>query len=76
MTTAQEILEAANALPEDGRLLLAHSLFDSIHEMEEDVEQAWVEEIRRRCGEIDRGEVELIPAEEVFEEARGILASR
>lgn len=76
MTTTQEILNAAKALPEEERLLLAHSLFDSIHEMEEDVEQAWIEEIRRRCGEIDRGEVELIPAEEVFEEARRILASQ
>jgi putative addiction module component (TIGR02574 family) len=76
MTTAQEILEAASALPEEERLLLAHSLFDSIHEMDADVEQAWIQEIRRRCGEIDRGEVELIPAEDVFEEARRILASR
>jgi|JI10StandDraft_1071094.scaffolds.fasta_scaffold2302155_1 putative addiction module component (TIGR02574 family) len=76
MTTAQEILVAANALPEEERLLVAHSLFDSIHEMDEDVEQARVQEVRRRCGEIDRDEVELIPAEEVFEEARRILASR
>lgn len=75
MTTAQEILEAANALPEEERLLLAHRLFDSIHDMDEDVEQAWVQEVRRRCGEIDRGEVELIPAEDVFEEALNILAS-
>lgn len=76
MTTAQEILEAANTLPEEERLLLAHRLFDSIHEMDENIKQAWVQEIRRRCCEIDRGEVELIPAEEVFEEARRILASR
>lgn len=76
MTTAQEILKAANALPDEERLFLAHSLFDSIHEMDADVEQAWVQEVRRRCGEIDRGEVELIPAEDVFEEARKILASR
>lgn len=76
MTTSQEILEAANALPEEERLILAHSLFDSIHEMDEDVAQAWVQEIRRRCGEIDRGEVELLPAEDVFEEAWRLLASQ
>lgn len=76
MTTAEEILVAANALPEDERLLLAHSLFDSIHEMEDDVGRAWLEEIRQRCSEIDRGEVELIPAEDVFAEAQRILASK
>ena len=76
MTTAEEILEAAKALSEDERLLLAHSLFDSINEMDEEVEQAWVQEVRRRCGEIDRGEVELIPAEDVFAEAQRILASK
>ena len=76
MTTSQEILKAANALPDEERLILAHSLFDSIHEMDVGVEQAWVQEVRRRCGEIDRGEVELIPAEDVFEEARRLLASQ
>lgn len=31
-----------------------------------DVEAAWLEEVRRRGEEIDAGEVELLPADEVF----------
>jgi hypothetical protein len=31
-----------------------------------DVEAAWLEEVRRRGQEIDAGQVELTPADEVF----------
>lgn len=31
-----------------------------------EIEQAWMDEIERRVETIDRGEAELIPAEEVF----------
>ena len=31
-----------------------------------DVETAWLEEVRRRGQEIDSGQVELVPADQVF----------
>jgi putative addiction module component (TIGR02574 family) len=31
-----------------------------------DVEAAWLEEVRRRGQEIDSGQVELVPADQVF----------
>jgi putative addiction module component (TIGR02574 family) len=31
-----------------------------------DVEAAWLEEVRRRGQEIDAGQVELVPADQVF----------
>ena len=41
--------------------------------MDEDVEKAWLEEAERRYKELKEGEVELIPAEEVFTRARAQL---
>ena len=41
--------------------------------MDEDVEKAWLEEAERRYKELKEGEVELIPAEEVFTRARARL---
>ena len=32
-----------------------------------DVEAAWLEEVRRRGQEIDAGQVELVPADQVFQ---------
>jgi len=39
-----------------------------------EIEQAWMEEIERREQAYTNGEVELIPAEEVFRERRKIVA--
>ena len=36
----------------------------------EDVEAAWGDEIKRRLDSIDRGEVTMIPADEVMRELR------
>jgi putative addiction module component (TIGR02574 family) len=48
---------------------LAERLIASLDENAE-VEEAWAAEIKRRLDSIDRGEVELIPAEDVIAEAR------
>lgn len=37
-------------------------------ELEDQYDRLWLEEINRRCQEIDDGTAELIPAEEVFAE--------
>jgi hypothetical protein len=38
--------------------------------MDEDVEKAWLEEAAQRYKELKEGEVDLIPAEDVFSRAR------
>jgi hypothetical protein len=39
-----------------------------------DVESAWLEEVRRRGMEIDTGQVEVIPADEVFRKLKAAAA--
>jgi putative addiction module component (TIGR02574 family) len=65
-----EILRAALALPEEVRAAMADSLLDSLDaEVDEDAEQAWRQEIRRRVAELDSGAVKAIP----WSEARAQL---
>ena len=66
-----ELIHDALELPEDERALLAIAVQDSLHApTDKNVEQVWAAEIERRIGEIDRGEVELIPGDQVIMEAR------
>jgi putative addiction module component (TIGR02574 family) len=70
---AAEVLKDALALPVEARAALIGSLVDSLDtEVDEDAEEAWREEIRRRLQEIDRGTVKLIP----WAEARRRLLNR
>jgi putative addiction module component (TIGR02574 family) len=68
-SVAQRLEAAALALPRSERARLAERLIASLDENAE-VEDAWAAEIKRRLDAIDRGEVELVPAEEVIAEAR------
>jgi putative addiction module component (TIGR02574 family) len=69
-----ELLKKALALPPEARAALADSLLESLDEepVDEGVEAAWSEEIKRRLEEIDSGKVQMIP----FEEVRRRLAAR
>lgn len=63
----QEVLE----LPAEVRINLVDKILLSLNlPMRPDIEKIWSEEAERRVGEIDRGEVELIPGEEVFAKIR------
>lgn len=67
----EEIRQLAHTLPEDQRIKLANSLYESVSPDEEqaseaEIAAAWDDEIKRRLDEIDSGEVELIPMEEVL----------
>lgn len=64
-------IEARN-LPRDERARLAEALLDSLDE-ETEIERAWREEIRRRVQQVRDGDVEMIPAEEVFAELDRII---
>jgi putative addiction module component (TIGR02574 family) len=69
--TAEEVLEAALALPEEERAKVVARLQESIGETDQECEDAdWDEEIARRLKAIDDGSAELIPAEDVHRELR------
>lgn len=71
---ASAILKKALALPPEARAAIADSLLESLDASrpDEDVEQAWAEEIKQRVEEVDSGRVQLIP----YEEARRRLMAR
>ena len=69
----EQIEAEALELDQKDRARLAHRLLLSLEPVLEDeaeVEKAWIEEAVRRRAELESGEVEAIPAEEVFRELR------
>ena len=63
----EEVLE----LPAEVRINLVDKILVSLNlPMRPDIDKIWSEEAERRVAEIDRGEVELIPGEEVFAKIR------
>ena len=66
--------EAALDLPPDERASLARKLLLSLDEPpEEELAETWLSEAKRRAGELDRGEMKPIAAEEVRRKARALL---
>jgi putative addiction module component (TIGR02574 family) len=71
----EELTEKALALPNDARAELADRLAESLEPGEDKrIQAAWIKEAIRRRDEIRNGDVESIPAEEVFERVRQALA--
>jgi putative addiction module component (TIGR02574 family) len=67
--TYEEVQQIAHELPEDQRVQLANSLWESVGAETDDaaaIEAAWDGEIKRRLDEIDSGSVELAPLEDVL----------
>ena len=61
-------------LPPEARTKLAQKLLLSLDTLSEDeLGQAWLHEADRRARELDRGEAQPIPAEEVRQKARALL---
>ena len=63
-------LEIRTLSREDKERLLRSLVAELDGTSDSDVDQAWLEEIRRRSREIDKGHVNLISADQVFAEAR------
>lgn len=59
------------SLPCEDRIYLADRLLESLNApTRADIEQAWAEEAERRIEEIELGNVDTIPGEQVFREIR------
>jgi putative addiction module component (TIGR02574 family) len=71
MTSSLEKIEQqATALNAEDRAQLAEVLLESLHAEVADIEHAWKIEIEARVAAYERGEVQLVDAEDVFAEAR------
>ncbi len=68
-----ELSAQAQALPPEDRARLAEELLASLDPREQEVEAAWDEELRRRIDEVERGAVQLVPAEQAFTQVRRAL---
>jgi len=67
--TIDKTLSEALQFPRESRAFLAEKLLESLDFGEEfDVSDEWRAQVRRRCREIDLGTVELLAADEVFDE--------
>ena len=65
----KEIEQELLHLPQAERARLAHRLIVSLDEdlpPDEGIEAAWLDEIKRRDAEIERGDVQTIPAKEAM----------
>ena len=64
-----EIRQMAHALPEEQRIELANSLYESVDPSEAneaEFDAAWGDEIKRRLDEVDSGAVQMVPLEDVL----------
>ncbi len=66
----EELSRRAKELPVDERVQLAEEILATVHGVDDEVDIAWDDEIKRRIAEIEDGTAELIPAEEVFARLR------
>jgi putative addiction module component (TIGR02574 family) len=63
---AHELLQKALALPDEERAELAGNLIASLDAtVEQDVDAAWQQEVVRRSRDVQSGEVDTVPWEEV-----------
>jgi putative addiction module component (TIGR02574 family) len=71
---SKAITDIALSLPVEERARLVRQLLESLDTLpSSEVEQLWREEAARRADQIDRGEVKLVPADEVLAKARALL---
>jgi putative addiction module component (TIGR02574 family) len=70
----KQIENQALDLPEEERAQLAQRLILSLESSnDEGLEKEWLLEAKRRAVEIDKGEVQPVPAEEVRKKAQALL---
>ncbi|MFH5883011.1 addiction module protein [Halalkalibaculum sp. DA3122] len=74
ITDFNKIENSALKLDENHRAELAKRLIASLdQQVDQDIEQAWIQEVNRRKKELNSGEVDPISAEEVLSNARKLL---
>jgi putative addiction module component (TIGR02574 family) len=68
---ANKVVEEALSLPSDERASLVEKLISSLNlPVQEEIDKLWADESERRVSQIEKGEIELIPGNEVFAKIR------
>jgi putative addiction module component (TIGR02574 family) len=74
MAKTDSIIDEVLHLPRESRALLAEKLLESLdYEEGFEVSPEWMDEMKRRCREIDDGTAVLSSSEQVFEELNSKL---
>lgn len=72
--TPDQIVDEASQLPPEQLAELVERLTWRLHQAgEPELEEAWKAEVRRRLAEIECGQVQAIPGEEVSDKIRRIV---
>lgn len=67
-SAVDKVSDEALALPPEARIQLVDKILASLHlPTQPAIDRMWAEEAERRAGETERGEVDLVPGEEVFD---------
>ena len=70
----EQVQQQALELSASDRAKLAAELIESLDALpDNEVDALWLEECERRAAQIDWGEVELVPAEEVARKVRSLI---
>lgn len=70
-TVTDRVIDEALSLPADARLHLVETLLTSLNlPVAREIDRLWAEEAERRVSQIEAGEIDLVPGEEVFEKIR------
>lgn len=75
-TTLDDVTELALKLTAEDRAELIERLADTVLPEPPLLHPSWAPELARRVAELDAGEAELVPAEQVFTEMRQIVNGR
>ncbi len=71
----EKVIDEALLLPADARVGLVEKIIESLNlPTRPEIDRLWAEEAEKRVSQIDQGEVELIPGEEVFSKIRNKYA--
>jgi hypothetical protein len=71
MHGAREIIEEAECLPVEERIMVIDSLLRTLNPPLADIEIEWIGVAKRRLAELRSGRVIAVPGSEVFAEIRG-----
>lgn len=70
MLTTNELIDEAISLPVELRAQLVDKLLRSLNPSQDEIDKLWAIEAERRVAEIESGQVQTTPGDEVFEEFR------
>ena len=70
MLTKNELINEAISLPVELRAQLIEKLLKSLNPLQDEIDRLWAIEAERRVAEIETGQVQTVPGEEVFEKLR------